>query len=269
MRISNWATQFNAKIICSEDRPDNPTGDMIYRIKDVFTTCDGSWDPSNATGAIEQWATSSYLLPPNDPTYFDDAGGAHHIFARVLDLEGKPITNQDEFICWSDGVHLLGQANFAQYIKMTITPKARSGWGNQPIWSSFSPARGETGPWAWCPRGAADVIVGGGLPDNLHISWFVVWQAEKRAPGEIDDEPGDETGENLPPNLAALRQAAWQVVGIALSPTSALVAYARNHNLGAPLTIEKEMDGYRVQGFAGGIVYVPLDRLTELSHVNW
>ncbi len=265
MRISNWATHFNAKVIRNEDRPDNPTGDVIYRIKDIFTTCDGSWEPSNKTGSIEQWAASSYLVPPSHSAYFDDAGGAHHIFARALDLEGKPITNQDEFICWSDGVHLLGQENFAQHIKMTITPKARSGWGNQPIWSSFSPERGETGPWAWCPRGAADVVVGGGLPNNLHISWFVVWQAEKRAPDEIDDE----SGENPSLDLDALRQVAWQAVGIDLSSTSVLVVYARNHNLGAPLTTENDMGGYRVQGFAGGIVYAPIDRWTETSHISW
>lgn len=266
MRISTWATQFNAKIIRNEERPDNPTGDVIYRIKDIFTTCDGSWSPSNKTGSVEQWATNSYLLPPTDPAYFDDAGGAHHIFARVLDFDGKPIVAQDQLICWSDGVQLLGQENFAQYIKMTITPKARSGWGNQPIWSSFSPERGETGPWAWCPRGAADVMVGGGLPNNLHVSWFVVWQAEARVPAEPDD---NHTDTNPAPTVDSLRQVAWEAAGMHSSPTAAFVDYARTHNLGAPLTPENDTAGYRIQGFAAGIVYAPIDQWTETRHVSW
>jgi len=44
--------------------------------------------------------------------------------------------------------------------------------------SSYVPERGEQGPWCWTPRGlVAEVMCGGGMPANLHISTFVVWQA--------------------------------------------------------------------------------------------
>lgn len=258
MQISKWVTHFNGKVIRNEERPDNPGGDTVYRVKEVFTTRDGSWDWSDKAGAIEPWARERYLLPPSDPAYFDDAGGDHHLFARLLDEQGNPLTNPESVICWSDGIHLLENANFASFIKMTITPKPKSGWGNQPIWSSFSPQRGETGPWAWCPRGAADVVVGGGLPDNLHVSWFVVWQAEKR---NVENPTS--------PTAEIVRQTAWHATGLALSPTTAFALYASQHSLGAPLTVETDVAGYRVQGFANGIVYAPIDRWDQASHISW
>jgi hypothetical protein len=264
MRIGNWATRFNVKVIRSEERPDNPSGAIVYRIKDVFTTRDGQWDPSDKPGTIEQWARDSHLRPLNAPDYFDDAGGDHNIFARVLDDQGQPLTTQDLIICWSDGVHLLQEANFDQQIKMTMTAKVRSGWGNQPIWNSFSPERGETGAWAWCPRGAADVVVGGGLPNNQHVSWFVVWQAERRS-----DTDGGDGGGTTTPSLDALRGAAWQVVGVVLNRESAFLAYARQHNLGAPLTAELNVENYQVQGFANGIVYAPMADWNAIGHMQW
>lgn len=259
MQISHWFTYFKGQVVRSEERPDNPTGEIVYRIKDIFTTRDGSWEWSDKPGAIEPWARAAYLLPPSHPAYFDDAGGNHHLFARVLDQEGKPILEPEQIICWSDGLHRLGQANFEQAIQMTISPKVKSGWGNQPIWNAFAPERGESGPWAWCPRGAADVVVGGGLPNNWHVSWFVVWQAEKR-----------EQQENPTPSVVeTVRQAAWRATGIDLAETSVFVAYARQHQLGAPLTPETAIDGYRLQGFAQGIVYAPIKQGEALTHTNW
>lgn len=263
MRIGNWASRFNVKIVRSEERPDNPSGEVVYRIKDVFTTRDGRWDPSDHPGAIEQWARDSYLRPLSAPDYFDDAGGDHNIFARVLDEEGQPLTAQDLIICWSDGVHQLGKSDFDQQIKMKITPKERSGWGSQPIWNSFGPERGETGAWAWCPHGAADVVVGGGLPNNHHISWFVVWQAERRS----GTDGGDGNGAKI--SLDLVRTAAWQALGVALQRESTLLAYARQHNLGAPMTAEIEAENYRLQGFANGIVYAPKDDGNAIGHMQW
>lgn len=53
----------------------------------------------------------------------------------------------------------------------------------------------------------------------------------------------------------AVRQAAWKAQGISLNLRSALLEYAREYNLGAPLTAELDLEGYRFQGFSGGIVY--------------
>ncbi|MEZ4866959.1 MAG: hypothetical protein R3C14_36895 [Caldilineaceae bacterium] len=272
MRISNWATRLNVEVVHCEDRPDNPEGAIVYRLKDLFTTRDGQWDPTDTPGSIEQWARDSYLRPWNAPDVFDDAGGDHNLFARVLDLDGKPITTHDLVIGWSDGLHLLGDPNFPEHIKLTMTPKAKSGWGNQPVWNHFSPERGERGAWAWCPQGAADVVVGGGLPNNLHVSWFAVWQAERREEGGKPDE-GEGEGEHptigVAPTLAALRQAAWQARGVPLNPESPLLRYARDHQLGAPLTEEMDVGAYRVQGFAQAIVYASQANQAVVEHMAW
>jgi hypothetical protein len=183
----------------------------------------------------------------------------------VLDEEGKPLSTQDLVICWSDGLHLLGENNFDQHIKMTMTPKSRSGWGNQPIWNSFGPERGETGAWAWCPHGAADVVVGGGLPNNQHVSWFAVWQRERRS----DGAGGNGDNGTVIPSLAAVRAAAWQALGVALNQDSAFLRYAREKNLGAPLTAELTVESFRVQGFANGIVYAPAADWNVMGHMQW
>ena len=45
--ISRWATDLNVEVRKCEDRPDHPTGDTVYRLIDLFTTHNGSWDPAN------------------------------------------------------------------------------------------------------------------------------------------------------------------------------------------------------------------------------
>ena len=71
MRISDWAQNFNLAVKRFEERPDQPQGDIVYRVKDVFTTLLGSWDPSSGYGAIPQWARDAYLKPWGADDYFD------------------------------------------------------------------------------------------------------------------------------------------------------------------------------------------------------
>ena len=257
-RFSDWVKKFNITVVPCEERPDKPAGDVVYRLKDLFTTCEGLWDPSNEMGSLPQWARDEYLRSPSAPDYFDDAGGAQHLFARVLDLEGKPVKTSDLIIGWSDGFQLLGQPNFAQYITMTMTPKERSGWGNQPIWNKFYPDEGQRGAWCWCPRGASDVVCGGGLPNGHHISTFAVWQAEKRG-GPIEKDP----------DLEAVRRVAWQAHGQVYAGETAFVRYARAHNLGAALTGELAIGATRLQGFASGIVFTADGNEQSLQHAAW
>jgi hypothetical protein len=179
MRISAWAQKFNLVVKRCEERPDRPQGDIVYRVKDVFTTLLGSWDPSSGYGAIPQWARDAYLKPWGAVDYFDDGGADHSLFALVLDLDGKSVKTEKLVRYWSDGFDKLGDPGYTGYARMT--PKPGSGWAKNDIWNSFSPERGEQGAWSWCPEGAADVIVGGGMPNNNHVSTFVVWQAERRA----------------------------------------------------------------------------------------
>jgi hypothetical protein len=261
-RISDWIGKFNIKVVPCEERPDQPAGDVVYRLKDLFTTASGQWDPSDKMGSLPQWARDAYLRPLNASDYFDDAGGDHNLFARVLDQDGKPINTQDLVIGWSDGFDLLGQPNFAQFISMRMTPKEKSGWANQPIWNKYWPKDGQRGAWCWCPQGASDVVWGGGLPEGNHVSIFAVWQAEPRGNG------GDHGGD-LPADVETLRRAAWQSVNRTYTGETAFVRYARSHNLGAPLGGETAAGAYLLQGFAGGIVYMQAGNEQSLQHVAW
>ncbi len=281
MRISEWASNFRARVVRCEARPDNPPGEIVYRLKDLFTTRDGSWDPSQKPGSLPQWARDAYLRPWGAPDYFDDAGGDHNLFARVLDRNGQPVKSQDLIIGWSDGLHLLGQSEFAQAIKLTMTPKEKSGWGNQPIWNSFSPERGDSGAWCWCPRGAADVVAGGGLPNNQHVSWFAVWQAEPRTgdggalepdgdtPAGGEDEIPESDTTLTPDLLDAIRNQLWNAANVAYNRQSSFAQYARQHKLGAPLTNEIDVGSYRAQGFAQAIVYAPIGQWQQIRHSAW
>lgn len=182
MRISEWATKFNAIIEPAKAKP----GETYYRVRDLFTTRDGSWEPSNKPGSVPQWARDTYLHGTNHPQYNSDGGADHHIFGAVADGANlKPLGN---ITFWTPDYNG----------NMTIQRVKTHGWANSVIDSSFVPERGERGPWAWQPSPAlADIVIGGGLPANMHVSWFCVWEAFTMPPvivPPIDPpiEPGDD-----------------------------------------------------------------------------
>jgi hypothetical protein len=185
-RLGSWVERMNLSIKTIAERPDAPVlgpDRIVYVIKDVFTTRDSHWELSSNYGGIDQWARDAYLKPMGDPEYFDDAGADHHLFALILDLEGNKLKGH-ELLYWSDGLDRLGDPAYTGYAqgpgdhRYPVT-KDKSGWGNVVMFgSSYVPERGEQGPWCWTPRGlVAEVMCGGGMPANLHISTFVVWQA--------------------------------------------------------------------------------------------
>lgn len=178
MRTGRWIEPMRMGVTLVHERPDAPKvkDRTIYVIRDLFTTRDGSWEPSNAFGSVDQWARDAYLKPMGHPDYFDDAGAGTHLFGAVLGLDGRLIRNH-AFYFWSDGLNKLADQSYTGY--RTMHTKERSGWANlfMAPSSSFVPERKESGPWCWCPAGAADVVTGGGLPARLHISTFAVWQA--------------------------------------------------------------------------------------------
>ena len=295
-RISEWIPFYNAGIKPLLARPDlipgRPQGDVLYIVKDVFTTRDGSWEPASLPGSVPQWARDSYLKPLGAPDYFDDAGGNHHLFAAVIGLDGQLVRGQ-EFIFWSDGFEQLGNADYEGYVRRLS--KERSGWANiiTGPGSSFVPERNESGPWCWAPVGAAEVVCGGGLPANHHISFFVVWQAIPNTGGTTPDDDQDHNtflpiitsgmpavsapkDAGVAPNLdlgslwvQMLRQSAWNRLGLELNVDSALAAYARRVHLGMPVTNEFEINGYRVQGYNNGIAYLPVGQPQRVAHVPW
>ena len=309
-RIGQWADDFNMSIRPFHARPDAATllddeglngEDVVYVLKDLFTTRNGSWEGSDKPGSVPEWA-HEYLRPVGAPDFFDDAGGDHHLFAAVIGLDGRYIP-QKRIIFWSDGIDKLADAGYQGYVHRET--KERSGWINIPIGpgSSFVPERGESGPWCWAPTGAADVICGGGLPAKQHVSTFAVWQAIRREdlPEERPDEGKSEGRTIFLPFIRAgvtdpsaqsgsgsaeipdpiiqsglssgmmqnLRAAAWQSIGIEGKVDSPLAQYARQHELGMPVTEEFSVQDYLVQGFQLGIVYVRSGDIENVAHCQW
>ncbi len=238
MRISDWAQKFNLSIKRCEERPDNPQGEIIYRVQDIFTTLLGSWDPSTGYGAIPQWARDAYLKPWGAEDYLDEAGADHSLFALVLDLDGKPVKDGILIRYWSDGFDKLGDAGYTSYLR--LAPKPRSGWANIDIWNSFNPENHEQGAWSWCPDGASDVVVGGGMPKNHHVSTFVVWRAERRE--AVQPPPPPPPFPTPPPDPG---EVAPLTPGAALSMTPGSVA------AGQAVTLKWDFAGARAIILAG------------------
>ncbi len=71
----------------------------------------------------------------------------------------------------------------------------------------------------------------------------------------------------------ALREFAWQKLGQPLNPTAAFQRFARLKGLGVPLTDEKDvlLNGvqYRVQGYAGGIVFAVVGDWGNVQTLSW
>ncbi len=291
-RLSKWIQVYNMSVKSLDQRPDHPQGDTTYLVKDMFTTRDGSWEPSDVPGSVPQWARDAYLKPVDAPDYFADAGGDHHLFAAVIGLDGQ-LVRPKKIVYWSDGFGELGNPNYTGFVQRETDQ--RSGWANivSGPGSNFIPERGESGPWCWAPDGAAEVVCGGGMPAKNHISMFVVWQAVKRSDGTGgDNKPGSETDHSIflpsvsgdvaagtlpadfDPSLdivatISLRGAAWNRLGIEVKPDSVLAGHARDHGLGMPVTQEFEIVGYLVQGYQRGIVYFRLGKWNQIGHLDW
>ena len=266
--ISRWATDLNVVVRKCEDRPDQLKSDKVYRLVDLFTTHSGSWEPATRMGSITSWAREKYLRPFGAPDFFDDAGADHHLFARVVDSAGRPILRNNLIRYWSDGFEKLGDPGYTGYVH--ATPKHQSGWANQPMFNSFNPDRGERGAWCWCPEGASDVVVGGGMPNNQHVSFFAVWQEQTRQAAEVRKAPDTRVDESPSvPDLEAMRRQVLQRVCASFDRDSVFANHARMHNLGAPLTGEFDAGRFRVQGFANGIVYAPSGQWERTDHLGW
>jgi hypothetical protein len=162
----------------------NPT---VYVLADLWSTHDGQWNvPENVRWAPPAWARTYIENPPwGAPGYFDDAGGDHNVFIAVRGLDGKLKTNHT-CVFGSKGTTL--EAFTTPSAWETRATKA-SGWANLPVWNIYYPDQGQVGAWAWWAFGASDVIFGGGMPYNNHVSVFAVLQEIPRP--VIEPEPGE------------------------------------------------------------------------------
>ncbi len=86
----------------------------------------------------------------------------------------------------------------------------------------------------------------------------------------FDDPPVPEEPEqpDVVP-IEAIIEAAWNALGIPYNPEAAIAQYARENDLGVPMTLEFDVDGYRAQGFAGGIVYCRIGDWGNCRMVEW
>lgn len=156
---------------------DPDDADIVWVLKDAWTTYNGSWQPNGDTWDVPDWAIQDYQLPWEHECRFDDAGADHHIFGACLPVDydggnvGCQLIDGAGIVYWSD------ERDFPQPSDPLLETKAKSGWANNVMYASsnFDPEVGQ-GPWKWMKVGIADIAKGAGMPHNHHVSFFVVWQ---------------------------------------------------------------------------------------------
>lgn len=152
MRISEGAEYAGAEV--------NGTPNL-YRVKDIFTTYQGSWERGKSPYSPPQWAELDYLFSMRP-------GGDHHIYVRVL---GTPLPPKIVFQSTTlrQEIDSLGEQ-----------------WANFPVSQAYySP---NSPPWWHFLEPDGQVVYAGGLPEGEHVSFFVVWE-----PNPDIDEPDKPT----------------------------------------------------------------------------
>ena len=71
------------------------------------------------------------------------------------------------------------------------------------------------------------------------------------------------------PTDDAIRNAAWNAVGIPYNPTAAFPKYAREHGLGIPMTGEFTLGDTTAQGYAGAVVCAVTGDWANIREVAW
>jgi hypothetical protein len=182
-QISDGAKALGLSVV--RQHPENVDG--YFKLESLFTTYNGSWEPSNHIYSIPLWAREMYLRPFGASDYFDDAGADHHIFAgafKVNEVGYYRRTGIDQYTALYSS---------DKWREDTIVRKQtkKHGWANIVMFasSSFSPERGETGPWQWTIENSDSVIVGGGMPNKHHVSIFAAWTFTTESQGPIEPPP--------------------------------------------------------------------------------
>lgn len=96
-----------------------------------------------------------------------ESNGKHHIVYIIRDEQGEPIEGQRVWQGWPDD-------------KTDATTNSR-GEASIPLWASYSPERGEKGPYfAYVDGFASDRVTGLGLPQKRQVSFVLTWQRSSR-----------------------------------------------------------------------------------------
>lgn len=179
MRVSEWVKHYKLWVEEVQGQP----GETVYKVKYLFSTRDGSWEPSDKPGSVPQWARDLFLFPMSHPQYNHDGGADRHIFGAVLSDTG--------------GMQAFGSIRYWTYTdnkNHVVQPVKPWGWANNTMWG---PNDAIPGPWAWTVANVkADIVKGGGMPGGLHISWFAVWERVVIPAGPVDPpvDPPTEPG---------------------------------------------------------------------------
>lgn len=140
-----------------------------WRIHRIFTTQDGNWGRYDRKYDLPYggWA-DVYNAPP-----FAERGGSTHFFCRLEGSTGKIVYSR------MDGdreIQVIGD-----------TGEKGSGWSNLFLGGSgFFPGP-QHGVWRAQPAEGGDMVIGVGLPENLHVSTFCVWVRDDVAPPSKPD----------------------------------------------------------------------------------
>jgi len=90
---------------------------------------------------------------------------------------------------------------------------------------------------------------------------------------EAYQEPGEPEEPEAVDIEEIIRNAAWNACGVPYNSDAAFPFYARANDLGVPQTPEQDIvigaTLYRYQGFSGGVVYAPVGRWDQTTHVEW
>jgi hypothetical protein len=88
-----------------------------------------------------------------------------------------------------------------------------------------------------------------------HHSFYVAFQRTRKAPTVLDED--------------AVLKAARKLLAEQVGGDAPFAVYAREHDLGAPITAEFSAGGYRARGYVKGIVFAPIAKPNEIKHMAW
>lgn len=172
-RLTEWADDMHLSIKGIAERPDTTTGNVEYVIKDIFTTCAGSWDVTGERYSVPQWAKDAYLSG-----VFQKAYERSNLYAAVIGLDGQFVTGQ-EIVYWTGGLGKLTDLGSTTW--NVLNTNETPGWATMVMFgsSNYDATAGLEGPWCFTPNKPlpAEVLCGAGLPNGEQVSTFVVWQA--------------------------------------------------------------------------------------------
>ncbi len=207
MYVSPQMAVANVSIVKAATRPDAGTwhGNEVYDLAWLFTTLDGSWDPTSDKFSITQEPRDRFLKPMDDPEYCNQGGADHNLIQAVIGQNGK-LMHGKGLLYWSDGYAKLGSPGYDGYVRRNTDDH---GWGDIEIFPPGYDPQTEQGPWCMCPIGLSDVVVGMGMPWRWHVSFFGVWQARAAGvvvpPGPADPPASGDLGTAILTEIKGLR----------------------------------------------------------------